>query len=46
MGEFRMGRDGWVIRDKIVDAAGDAFGVGMRKTGGVRADKSFISEGY
>jgi hypothetical protein len=29
-------RKRWVVGDKIVDAAGDAFGVGTRKTGGVR----------
>ena len=38
-------RKRWVIRGKIVDAAGDVFGVGTRKIGGVRADKSFMSEG-
>jgi hypothetical protein len=40
MGEFRIGRGGLLeIGDEIVDAAGDAFGVGARKIGGVRVNK-------
>ena len=32
-------RKRWVIGDEIMDAAGDAFGVGARKIGGVRVNK-------
>ena len=38
-------RKRWVIGDKIVDAAGDAFGVGTGKIGGVRVDKQFHVRG-
>jgi hypothetical protein len=38
-------RKRWVVGDKIVDAAGDAFGVGTGKTGGVRVDKNFHVRG-
>ena len=35
----------WVVGDKIVDTAGDAFGVRTREIGGVRVDKQFHVRG-